>query len=218
MSNVFRRSLEEITDRRLGEDSKLLSEIWQLQLRLNGGHFSKEWLNALMQTYRGKYDIYDAFGFAVLWSGLLTGEIYYAVCDIGRECGSDQDISTNHGFLSSLTHLAGPRGSYLRCKADFFGGLSDSDGFFEWLDPLEFQYHADSGTHDNLSLCRYSTVSVDRGRLPLEVGYTEVGTSFGHIFAERGLVRWPYRSTRLYLFYAPYAYDKAHPRDKGDWR
>jgi len=190
MSNVFQRALEEHADRRLSEDPALLAEIWQVRLRLNDGHFNKDWVDALIQPWRGRYDLHDAYGFAIVWSALLKGKIGHAVCDIGQECGPDRDVAGNQTILSSLQRVVGPMGSTVRCRAEFWVGLADADGYFEWLDPIQFSR---LGTSITVGPCR----------LPLEVGSTQMGTTIGHVFGERGLVRWPYRSTRLYLLYGP---------------
>lgn len=190
----------------MSDDPKLLSDIWRLKIQLNQGRFDRAWVDALVQTYSDRYDVYDAYGFALLWSALLTGNVYHAVLEIGYECGSDRDLSRNSAILSSLTHLAGSDGRHVRCQAEFWGGLSDSDGFFKWFDPMKLQSHV---SHVASTPCRNDALLLARGELPLEVGLTSVGTSYAHIFSEGGLARWPYGSTRLYLFYAPAAPDTA---------
>jgi hypothetical protein len=201
MSNVFQKSLEQIAEERLSENPKLLSAMWLLHLRLKRGHFAKEWVDALMQSHKDRSDLYDAYGFAILWSAILKGEIYHAVCEIGRQCGRDASIAYNNEILSSVTQIVGQSHTHVRCQAEFSGGLGDSDGHFAWLDTLHFCRHRNQ-PHTDATLCSYETVSVDACQVPLEVGATSVGTSCGHIFSERGLARWPYGSTRLYLFYA----------------
>ena len=200
MSNVFQRSLEEITDRHLSEDPQLLGDIWQLQLRLNRRHFAGDWVDALMQPHETRYNMYDAYGFAILWSALIKGNLLYAVCEIGQHCGSNSNFSRNSGVLSSLNRIVDSRGAPVRCRADFSGGLADNDGGFAWLDPMNFSPHLDRDTQNGLSTCNYGVVTVAPNGLPLEVGATSIGTSCGHIFAEGGLARWPYWSPRLFLF------------------
>jgi len=200
MSNVFQHSLEEITDRHVSDDPKLLQDIWQLQLRLNRRHFARDWVDALMQSHEPGYNMYDAYGFAILWSALIRGNILYAVCEIGEHCGSNSNVSHNNGVLSSLNRIVDSRGAPVRCEADFSGGLADSDGGFAWLDPMSFSRHRDLETESGLYPCEYDVVTVAPNRLPLEVGATSIGTSCGHIFAEGGLARWPYWSPRLFVF------------------
>ena len=202
MSNVFQRSLEEMTDNHLSEDPQLLNDMWQLQLRLNRRHFAGDWVDALMQPHEPRYNMYDAYGFAILWSALIKGNLLYAVCEIGQHCGSNSNVSRNDGVLSSLNQIVDSSGSTVRCRADFSGGLADNDGGFEWLDPMNFSRHFDVDSKIGLSTCNYDLVTVPPNRLPLEVGATSIGTSCGHIFAEGGLVRWPYWSERLFLFCA----------------
>jgi hypothetical protein len=201
MSNVFQRSLEELATTRLTKDSTLLKDIWRLQVQLNRGHFARDWVDALMQSHADKFDMYDAYGFAVLWSAILKGDIFYAVCDIGRECARNTSISSNNGVLSSLKQIVDAAGARVRCEAEFSGGLADSDGHFAWLDAMKFSRHRGCQLADGFKPCSYDEVEVAPDRLPLEVGTTMVGTSCGHIFAERGLARWPYWSTKLFLFY-----------------
>jgi len=203
MSNVFQRSLEDIADQRLADDSKLLSAMWQVQLKLNAGFFAKGWVDALVQTHSDRYDIYDAFGFAMLWSALLRGEIIYAICDIQQRCAANRNVSQNHGALSLVSRILGPGGTTVRCNAAFYGNARDNDGYFEWYDRLDFSRHENTSIHDCSTSSFVATVGVGRGELPLEVGDTKVGTTCGHIFGEGGLVRWPYGSTQLYLFYLP---------------
>jgi hypothetical protein len=212
MSNVFQKAIEDIADRRLSQNPDLLAAMWQLQIRLNRREFDQNWVKALMQTNRDKYDLYDAYGFAVLWSALVKGQIWHAICDIGYECGANDNVSFNNGILSNINSIIGPTGTTARCHAEFSGGLCVNDGHFAWTDPMEFSRHLDSGEHACPGGCRLETVSVRPYQLPLEVGSTNVATTCGHIFAEGGLARWPYSSTKIYLFYAPRLYDEAQER------
>jgi hypothetical protein len=140
MSNVFQRSLVSIADRRFSEEPQVLLDTWQIRQHLCRHHFDRGWVDAIVQTYDGSYGLYDAYGFALVWSALVQGKICYAICDIDQTCSSDRDIDTNRGILSALTKLKGPAGAIVRCEADFYGGLSDSDGYFRWFDPLRFQH------------------------------------------------------------------------------
>jgi hypothetical protein len=194
VSNYFQTALRTVADRRLAADSALLSEIWNLQLKLNQGHFDRAWVAALMQPWNGNFDVYDAWGFSILWSALIHGRVAYAVCAVGQTCHGDRS-PMNQEILSNMTSVA-RNGRSVRCKAEFIGGPGDNDGKFSWLDPLEFDRHGAS--HDP---CRLEPFVIPAGSVALEVGTTSVGATFGHIFAETGVARWPYGSEYLYVFY-----------------
>jgi hypothetical protein len=203
MSNVFQESLEAIADRRFSENPQLLIDMWHLRRRLQSGHFDRGLVNAFVQTYTGKYDLYDTFGFAMLWSALVKGKMCYAIVEIDHECYANKAVATNRAILSGLALVGGPDGSKVRCEADFWGGLADCDGYFRWLDPLRFQRHLGDDQRIDSSARQFDTLTVEKGQLPLEVGTTLAGTTYGHIFTEGGLARWPYHSKQIYVFYAP---------------
>ena len=159
LGNVFTKSLHQIADTRLSQDQSLLAEMWELQIRLNSGHFDDAWVDALMQPYNRPYGVHDAFGFAILWSALLRGDIYHAVCDIGEHCGADRLVERNNRAVSGLTQLAAGDGTFVRCNGVFHGGLSDSDGRFAWLDSMAFSRHACDRCSTNIS-CSNTIVEI----------------------------------------------------------
>lgn len=103
---------------------------------------------------------------------------------------ADERLSTDSCLLAEMWQ--GVDGETIRCQAEFYGGLADNDGYFEWFDPMRFDQHGgEPKTSD----------PVPSGRVPLEVGWTEIGTTCGHILGEGGLARWPYWSENPTLFY-----------------
>lgn len=195
--NVFARALNHAVDERFRREPRLLQDIWELCCALNSGHFDQGWVDVMMQTHRPRFDLYDAYGFSMLWSSILGGRLLYAICNIGVEPHRNADRNFNADVLSRLKRISNGNGEFIRCSSEFWGGLEDSDGYFEWFDNLVFTCHADRPCVGGV--CDLSERTARPRRLPLEVGVTEVGTTLGHVLSESGVVRWPYGSRSLYM-------------------
>ncbi|WP_145412717.1 hypothetical protein [Paenibacillus xylanexedens] len=157
---------------------------------LRNGKYSKDIVNAIMQKPRNMdFDIYEAYCFLQVWSGLLSGKIATARIITGIGPKKDADIEGNNAILSKLLHPF---------KAEFIPSNSGSDGYFEWLEPLRLQTQ-------NILLKnsdQIQQVQVESNSIPLEVGYTSAYKTYEYMSTEIGAVaRYPYNSNHIYIFY-----------------
>ena len=176
------------------QDPEWASLLGQILARMSTGFYDQKLVDVILQKHRTGYDIYDAYSFSQVYAGIIHGEIATAEIEIGKMPYADKLIKENNDALTNLDHCTiltdsengktKEVGSVFR--AEFWGGLKDSDGYLEWLLPIE--------------LCRQSENVVEKvvaspRRLELEVGYTQGNRTVFHLALERGLARWPYNSS-----------------------
>ncbi len=198
MSNTFDYACRRVVDQ-LGKSSpEFLSTLWELMLRLNeeGRSFGGELRDAIMQSFGSPFaSPYDAYGFAIVWAGILRGEVGYAILPLGVSCGPDSAVARNN-----LGHLRfssdGDNVADLQCEVHFVGGAGYSDGYFKTESPLVLQRHLRTGRG-----CSNQIVMVNSRTYALEVGSTSVLTTVEHVFAETGVARWPYDSENLVVLH-----------------
>jgi hypothetical protein len=132
---------------------------------------------------KADYDLYDAYAFGVIHSGALSGSILSATIELKSEPCRDTETEENNRILQRLPPPF---------HALFEGGPGGpSDGWLSWDTAVRFgNVLSDGSTKKQM---------IPPTRLPLEVGYTEAGTTYGHLSTERGLARWPYGSTEVTL-------------------
>lgn len=169
---------------------------------LRGHMFDTELVSALFQEWeRHKVDLYDAYLFSQIWTGLYNGEILWATIEIGHRPFGDHEREKNNTILQSLAtrRWVMRSSSYQQVSAKggfsayFRGGNDLGDGYFEWHEPLRVAIIS--------PLIGEIEMDVPPTRAPLEVGYTSISTTMYHLNLERCLARWPYESEQLHVFY-----------------
>ena len=153
--------------------------------RLNTNYYDPRHVDVIMQLHRGLFDLYDAFAFLQVHALIGNGTFVIADIPVGREPSPDKSIQRNRTLLGGLDK---------RFKAEFRGGLSDSDGFLHWHDDLYLTDVDDDG-----SIKRFR---IPARRVPLEVGYTKGSRTLTHLTQETALARWPYGHDEIRLFVA----------------
>lgn len=157
----------------------------QYQRKMESGFFPYWYIDSILQSL-GRYwrfDIYDAFCFAVIHTAIKSGDILTAQVDIGVEPFADKRHMVNNRLLQEA------------CEpfwGKFWGDTKDSDGLFGWRRPVTFgQVLLDGSIYEEV---------IEPMSIPFEVGYTDGSRSLLHLFTDGGLARWPYGSSRIHLF------------------
>ena len=148
-------------------------------------------VNSILQNWHGhKYDIYDAYAFAVIHTEIFLGKIATAHVNLGATPHGDKEVDYHDAILADSPDCI--------FSGTFYGGLADQDGNFTWKSPVKFtlqRVNEETGT-----LLEPSTIPLPPLTVPLEVGYTKGSRSLLHLRIERGLARWPYGSEWVTIF------------------
>ena len=178
-ANGWRRTVEE----RLASGELSVAAIKELLDYISGPDFPHRDLpSTVAQPYgRSQLDLYDAAAFDEVLAFLRGGFLGLGYVELGAPPGKDREVELNNQILSSIPPVG--------ISARFAGGAGDSDGVFEWHRPLPVTQHREDAPQ--------ATAWLRPSQLPLEVGHTQAETTLWHLRVDAGLVRWPYRSTRL---------------------
>ncbi len=90
-------------------------------------------------------------------------------------------IEENRAMLAGLPHPF---------HAEYFGSAADADGHVRWEKKIAVPTTGDS------------VVEIHPFQIPLEVGTTDVWTTWGHLRYHGGVARVPYRSRSLFLLFS----------------
>jgi hypothetical protein len=154
---------------------------------MNNGHYDQHWVDFVVQKFginanRTCYDVYDAYVFAQVYSGLHLGKIGFVKIPVGDiPCG-------NTGVMSNNIALSNVPAPFLARFVPEKGRGAIDDGFLKWDRPIALNRMGHS-----------SVWALYPGRAPLEVGYTRPYTTLFHLTDDRALARWPYGSKLIYL-------------------
>jgi len=194
-STYIRRSvIDSLED---SEAKEIAQNYWS---RMSQGFFDSGMFSALIQPHVGIIDIVDAAIFSDLWTKIFTGEILWTSFHIGRKPEAN-DSANNARVLNelkgSLFLSTGDTGGKMHrglIDANFEGeSASVGDGLFNWREPVEV------GCNNNQVV---RSKILPAGHCVLEVGTTEITTTYFHLKSSKMLARWPYDSDTIYLFSA----------------
>lgn len=173
----------------LVENPKWASVLYDYLGKMRTGHFEGWYLASILQKHvRSRddlYDLYDAYYFALVHTGLCKGRILSAQVVVGQVPSMDRDLARNNPVLSSLPFPFSSSGVR--------GGTGGNDGSLEWRECVKFG----QVTHNGTEVVKY----VNPMTVPLEVGYTDGSTTVKHLIESRALARWPYDSKQIHIFY-----------------
>jgi hypothetical protein len=173
----------------LVENVQWASVLYDYLGKMRKGYFEGWYLASILQKHvRSRddlYDLYDAYYFALVHTGLCRGRILSAQVVVGQMPSMDRDLARNNPVLSSLPFPFSSPGVR--------GGTGGNDGSLEWRESVRFGQI----THNGIEGGKY----VDPMMVPLEVGYTDGSTTVKHLIESRALARWPLFSERIYIFY-----------------
>ena len=179
--------------------------------KLREGFYDSSIVDVILQRYDAEITIEEAYCFGKLFAEIGIGLIHVQSFEIGESPRADKERLHNHNALQQLRrqiHVATLKP--LELKVAFFGGAGDQDGYVELRSDLIF---ARESCQDGCCPAMRS-VAPKRTWFPLEVGTTTAARTLGHIRQERGLVRWPYNSTKVFFLYVPGIFDlttRNHP-------
>jgi hypothetical protein len=190
--SVFQDALFRAFDVEVDKDATWLTLAWDTLRKVRQGWYDAAWQDVFFQVYSRPLTLEDAFGFALCWSDLVAGKIAYCRLDIGHRPHRDSAVESNNRLLDKLKHLSDDTGEIDLFEGHFQGGAGDNDGWVRAKRAITMNCHDAASQKLNI-------VKAAAEQYPLEVGYTEVGTTLGHLRREGMLARWPYGSESIYL-------------------
>jgi hypothetical protein len=161
--------------------------------------YDLELVDAIFQKWeRFPLDLVDAYGFAMVYSLILSGKVRLARIPIGSSPYPDKETDLNNAGLAGLPP---------QFSADFDGGTADHDGHFRWHGHVHLggPILPDPGacTKPTCSSCLVEgpTVTIDGPQsVPLEVGYQSAAKTLSMLgMGQFSVARWPYGSETLWL-------------------
>lgn len=201
-ANGYHAMIKEAIDDALVDEPEYAAVCYQYIKGLREDTFEPELVNAIFQEWgRNRIDLYDAYLFSQIWTGLCYGEILWTTIEVGDTPLADRNHDDNNAILQSLQAKIWGKTNSLnqmthakaKFSAFFIGGNDIGDGYFEWHMPLSVGIVSPfKGRRE---------IEIPPGRAPLEIGYTSVSTTMYHLNLERCLARWPYESKLIHVFY-----------------
>jgi len=173
------QALENHFDKITKKNPEWVNVVSEIRTKLFDGAYHQWLVDAFFQKWRGNPSLAEVYCFSQLYSSYLKGEI--GIFSVGTSSCPlpDKNKSGNQAVLDGLPDLF---------EAQFFGGIGDNDGKFEWKRPVKITRcfaNADGTQREEPWECPPTW-------LPLEVGYTAVSKTFEHVVSEFGVARWPY--------------------------
>lgn len=163
--------------RLIDSDSQWASALAGIADRMNDGHYERELIEFVVQrTHAAQYTMYDAFSLSVLLTGLGTGEFVAFRVELPERPSGNLRRSQNVEMLQATP---------APFRAGFEGRAPDEDGFLGWDEPLQM-------IQDPVFSRDPQVMILDPGSLPLEIGYTDSSTTWGHLQFRPGLARMAY--------------------------
>lgn len=200
MPTAHSTAIEDIVNEKLF-DAEYARTLATYLKNIKTGKYDQLLVDAVFQKswQEGQPNIYDAYAFAVIYSGLYGGTLASCSIPIGSAPGRDRNLSGNNEKLAAL-----PEGFSAQFDPDRGRGAS-SDGRISW----DFELGAnstrvlDGDEHENLK------VWIGPGSAPLEVGTTAASRTLLHIMQDGRVCRWPYDSEDALLIFK---IDSAHSK------
>ncbi len=176
----------------------LVQQYWS---RMSQGFFDSGIFDALIQPHVPIVDLIDAGIFSDLWAKIYCGEILWTSFNVGCKPSANDATFEN---MQALTELAdrmfvsmGKSGTKMHnglIGATFDGfTASVGDGLFKWNEPIEVGCQNNNVVRSKM---------LEPSACVLEVGTTEITTTYFHLQSSKMLARWPYDSDTIYLFSA----------------
>lgn len=162
---------------------ELMQALSKTMNRMNAGFHPKWFLDAVVQKPWGVYDLHDAYVFANLNAMDAAGSLQHVAVEVGAGPFRDLEESRNATVLANAPDLD----VGVDCQ---HGGGADDDGWVRFTPAFVSNPTVEPGIRKWLS---------SHPGLPLEIGYTKASKTFMHMARFRGVARWPYGHTRLFL-------------------
>lgn len=184
LSNSAEIAVVEVVHSRVRSIPEWGAALADYAVRMNSGFFAAEFMDIVLQSPGGIYDLYDAFCFAQIHALLHEGRILCCQVGVGDRPLADSQRQEMNVLLSDLPEPF---------HATFSGGTNDSDGKFGWDAEITFCHRG--GDRE-----RWRGAS-GPGHVPLEIGYTSGAVTWMHLKLEGGVARWPYGQNCITVLY-----------------
>lgn len=184
MATIHQQRLALLVEQHLDAEPSLGGVLLTLQRRLKSGYYAEPWPDIVKQSpSRTSFDLDEAYVFFSVWQRLLESRIVVLELAMGMMPGRDHERALLDGQLKKLRPpLSGT----------FHGGPGDEDGAIAWSEPVPFECFA-------LKRKTSKPFLVSPSHVALEVGTTEARRTLAHLTDGRGVARWPYCSTSIYV-------------------
>lgn len=174
------------------DDPELAKTIYKIMKNLKRKLYNPQIvIDSIFQCWkRFEVDELDAFFFAKIYAGIITGKIGLIEIEMYKEPRNNNMSYENNNILSSLPYP-------FSAKFEPTNGCGyNDDGSFEWKTKINFevQFHSKQ-TRIN------KTILVEPKIIPLEIGYTKAITTYFHIVNSGGVARYPYNHTKIIIFF-----------------
>jgi hypothetical protein len=163
------------------------------------GRWDRDYLDAVGQIQWGgpsKWPRHEVAAFAKMHYHLMMGTASKAGIKVSFTPFPDAERDAN---ASVLKHLPAPFSAYV----DKTQRNDDQDGWLEWDQPItadrsvgEPYYSSGRGHPEPVTM----PLTIPPGKVPLEIGTTLPSRTLLHLGFDQGVARWPYDSTRIWLF------------------
>ena len=179
IGNVYHQSAMDAIHRQMASDSNwAVTAIEYVQL-LDELFWGQPWQDVIYQSNRdSQTTIYDAIGLGFIHAMLCEGKVGVLKMELPDTPHSNSSVMENKRLVETLPEPF--------C-AQYFGNSADADGHLAWTDTLMFQ--SKDGNQDE----------VTPRQIPLEIGTTNVWTTWGHLTYHGGVARVPYGSSDIHV-------------------
>ncbi len=182
----------EFANEDLSKNKEKYSVYSEFARQLNSGEFNLEFdnflLDCLHQPYKGRkeYNHVDAYFISEILTDYLKGNIMFAIMKTTDFAKKDKDTELNNEILASATPYLG---NLIKYDSKFIGGIGYCDGYLDFEGKVKFI----NNQNNELEVENFSGL--------LEVGNTDISSTFVHLFCNRGqLARFPYGHKMIGLF------------------
>lgn len=166
---------------------------------LRTGRWDRDYLEAIGQLQWGgpsKWPRHQVAAFAIMHQYLMTGLAAEAGIYLGVTPYPDADRESN---ALALEDLPKP----FTADIDKTQRNADQDGWLEWHEPIIVTrsvgvayYRSTEEAPAPLTMRQL----IPAGSVPLEIGTTLPSRTAMHVYADRGVARWPYDAVKIRLF------------------
>lgn len=181
MTNVFGWAVIDGVHRLLTREAAWGSRLAKTAFGMNEGAVDATLLLALAQSPTIQpYTIYDAYCLQSIQEQIDDGRIVHFAVPIGGRAAANVDRERNQALLSTLPP---------DFQGHFHGTSPGEDGYLEWNAEVVVT-----------TIPTARQVRLPANRIPLEVGFTQASTTWGHLLNRTGLARLPYGTDRISVF------------------
>ena len=175
--NAFIDSSVDVFNRLVISDPEWAVSSVEFATKLEDFYWGSSWQDIFFQKGRSERpSVYDGLGYALMHTQICEGSLIVSQFQLNGEAKANNKSESNQRLLNTLPeYLTGV----------FLGDSADADGWVEWTTAVVVT------NSENIK------IELKPNRIPLEVGTTDVWTTWGHIAFHGGLARIPYGASKL---------------------